>query len=138
VLLSMLAWGAMGALSLQEVVLARQPARPAMVGLYTDMKHSSALFVYVLLLMIGELAFIALFAGLRRARLVPIWQPFAMVGAIALDVAGDTTLYGVLESSLLLAAFATVGLRVLRMTDRDWDHPAPLEHAPSATGLQPA
>lgn len=130
VLLSMLAWGGAGALSLQEVVLARQSNRPAMVALYTDMKHSSALFAYVLLLMLGEAALVTLFAGLRRARLVPVWQPLAMVGAIALDIAGDSTLYGVLESLLLLAALGTVGVRLLRMSDTQWEHPTGLEPQP--------
>ena len=138
VLLSMLAWGGAGALALQEVVLARQPDRPAMVALYADMKHSSALFAYVLLLMLGEVALVALFAGLRRARLVPLWQPFAMIAAITLDVAGDSTLYGVFESMLLLAAFGTAGIRLLRMTDAAWEHPTPLDPERPRTALQTA
>jgi hypothetical protein len=133
VLLSMLGWGAAGALGLQEVVLARQANRHAMLTLYTDMRHSS-LFIYVLLVMLGELAFIALFAGLRRARLVPLWQPFAMVAAIVLDMAGESTALGVAESACLFAAFGTVGLLVLRMTDAEWERPETLQPSASAVG----
>jgi hypothetical protein len=113
VLLSMLAWGAMGVLAVQEVVLAQRPDRAATIALVTDMKHSGAMFAYVLLVMLGQLSLVAVFAGLRRARQVPVWVPLAMVGAIVLDFAGDTTILGVLESALLFAAFGTVGLRVL-------------------------
>jgi hypothetical protein len=121
VLLSMLGWGAAGALGLQEISLADEPNRTAMLSLYQDMRHSNALFVYVLLVMSGELALVALFAGLRRARLVPLWQPLAMVAAIGFDVAGDTRLLGVVESAFLIAAFWTVGLRVLRLSDVEWE-----------------
>jgi len=121
VLLSMLGWGAAGALGVQEVALAREPNRTAMLALYQDMRHSNALFIYVLLLLCGELALVVLFAGLRRARLVPIWQPLAMVVAIAFDVIGDSKALGVAESAFLVASFATIGVRVLRMSDADWE-----------------
>src|SRR4051794_9113388 len=113
VLLAMLAWGGAGALALQEIVLAREPNRGAMLALDADMRHSSGLFVYVLLIMLGELALVAVFAGLRRARLVPLWQPLAMVGAIVLDIAGDTKLLGVLESGLLVLALGTAASALL-------------------------
>jgi hypothetical protein len=109
----MLAWGAMGVLGLQEVVLAQQPDRGAMVRLYTDMKHSSSLFVYVAMVLIGQLALAFLLAGLRRARAAALWQPLAMVAAIACDFAGDTRLLGAVESVLLFVALAPSGLRLL-------------------------
>src|SRR5579875_3267024 len=102
VLLSMLGFGAAGALGAQEVALAHEPNRQAMLALHYEMRHSNALFVYVLLLMAGELALVALFAGLRRARLVPIWQPVAMVVAIGFDVAGDSKALGIVESVFLI------------------------------------
>ncbi len=98
--------------------------------------------------LVGFVGPVLLLMALWRARFAPVWVPPAVfAGMVTFSFAGDT---GDVSSSIVVAGIATglmlaglgyVGLKILRLSDKEWERgraPVSEERAPSAEAGTPA
>lgn len=106
--------------------LARSGVSPAAVRAVDSGSESSPFFVpFIVLFMLGMmLGPIVLAAGLRRARLVPVWAPLA---AVVFAVAGGTA--GVPAGVVGLVAFVSLAVAVAQATIGGIRSPRPVADA---------
>jgi hypothetical protein len=111
--------------------------REQIVALLDDTEESGeAAPVFAMFLLGLVLGSILLAIGLWRQRAVPIWVPIALVlGSLAGFVAGDSQVSSLVTSALLAVALIAIGLRILSVSDDDWERWEVLadERAPSAS-----
>ena len=72
--------------------------------------------------------------SLWRRRLVPPWVPAALVVWTILDILADSVAVSAIAFAFLLVGFGSVGLKLLSMSDEEWDllgrAPGPAEAPP--------
>lgn len=116
--------------------------RGQMVGLLEQAEESAAaLPVFVPFLVGIVLGSILLAVALWRTRVVPIWAPIALVVSTVVGFFSQSQLVGVASFVLLAAGLGAVGLKILSLSDADWDRmavaPGP-EEPPAAAAEPPA
>lgn len=101
--------------------------REAMVALIDRMDSSPVVGAIVFPMILAfALGLLLLSLALWRARIVQGWAAALVIGAVAIDIGapdGVPTTISIAKQLLAFAAFAYVGLRVLRMSDTEWDRP---------------
>ena len=107
------------------VEMTRTGDREAMVALIDRLDSSPVVGVVVFPMILAfALGLLILAIALWRARFVQGWAALLVVAAVALDIGapdGAPAAVSVAKQLLVFAAFAYVGLRMLRMSDSDWD-----------------
>jgi hypothetical protein len=110
------------------VEMTRIGDREAMVALIDRLSNSTAVgFVVFPMILAFAFGLLILSIALWRARIVQGWAAALVLVAVILDVgAPDGAPAGVSIAKQLLAfaAFAYVGLRILRMSDDEWEQPS--------------
>jgi hypothetical protein len=138
--LGALGHAALAAVSVVFVEMTRVGERDAMVALLARLDESAAVgaMIFPLVLSFG-FGMLLLTLALWRARVVPAWVPAVVVAALALHLGApeDVAAVGLVTNALGGIAFAYVGLRVLRLSDTEWDRAEDLAVA-SAPQLRPA
>jgi hypothetical protein len=72
--------------------------------------------------LLGLLGLVLLGVALWRARLAPVWVPVVLLaGTIITQFGPPGVVYWALGTGLWLASLGYVGLRILRMTDDEWE-----------------
>jgi hypothetical protein len=78
--------------------------------------------MFISAVVLGLLGMVLLGVALWRARFAPVWVPGFLLGAVAMAFFGP---HGVVSfaigSALSLAALGYVGLKILRMSDDEWE-----------------
>ena len=97
--------------------------RGQVVRLLDDAEESGeAAPIFVMFLLGLVLGSILLAIGLWRQRAVPLWVPIVLVlSSLAGFVAGDTQAASLISSAILAAALIAIGLRILAVSDDDWE-----------------
>jgi hypothetical protein len=96
-------------------VLARRPALTAAAEMLVAIDQHPFMVVLFVPFLLGLLAVLPQAVGLRRARAVPLWAAFALIGGTAVMlVTGSTPWTSALHTGLLLAGFAPAAIRILR------------------------
>ncbi|HEX8743389.1 MAG TPA: hypothetical protein VF712_09655 [Thermoleophilaceae bacterium] len=102
----------------------------------------SAYVVFIPAIFGSFLGWLLLAAALIRSRLTHVAAGVMLIlGIVMIPVGEDSDVLGVVGGLLLLAGFGMVGLKILGMTDEQWDGRAPLgagPEAPAAAGPPPA
>ena len=102
--------------------------REAMVALIDRMDSSPIVGAIVFPMILSfALGLLILAIALWRARFVQGWAAALVLGAVLLDVGapdGAPAAVSIAKQLLAFAAFTYVGLRVLRMSDADWERPS--------------
>lgn len=70
------------------------------------------------------LGLVLLAAAMRRARLAPMWPPFAIFAGIAIGFGAHTLLRTAIGFGAMCVAIAFLGITVLRMSDDRFEHGA--------------
>lgn len=99
----------------------------AFVQISEELEDRAGAIVIVAFALIGTLVgFILLGIAFLRARTVPVWVgPLLILGVIVVGpLSGDSRAVSIIGNALLLAAWGTVGLKLLGMSDTDWERPA--------------
>lgn len=124
--LGIVGWSGVTALTSIEVEMAKAADRAAMVDLAERFQSSVGPAVFLVMFLLGLfVGLIVLAIGLWRAGLVRAWVPIAVVAAVVIDVVASTEQLAVaVVWGLLTAALGSVGLRVLRMSNADWERAA--------------
>jgi hypothetical protein len=92
--------------------------------------------IFVMLLLGLVLGSILLAIGLWRQRAVPIWVPVVLVlSSVAGFVGGESQASSLISSAILAVSLIAIGLRILSVSDDDWERWEVLsqERAPSAS-----
>ena len=91
-------------------------------------------FIFIPAVFGWTIGLILLSIGLFRARLAPVWFLVLIVLANLAIFAGqgESVIVSALGGLLFLAAFGWFGLKILGMSDADWDDPRRLGAAPAA------
>ena len=101
--------------------------REAMVALIDRLDSSPVVGAIVFPMILAfALGLLILAIALWRARFVQGWAALLVVAAVALDIGapdGAPASVSIAKQLLAFAAFAYVGLRMLRMSDAEWDGP---------------
>ena len=99
--------------------------RDAMYALIDRLDNSTIVAVIVFPMILAfALGLLLLAIALWRARFVQGWAAILVVAAVALDIGapdGAPAAVSIAKQLLAFAAFAYVGLRMLRMSDAEWD-----------------
>jgi hypothetical protein len=97
--------------------------RGQVVRLLDDAEESGeAAPIFVMFLLGLVLGSILLAIGLWRQRAVPLWVPIVLVlSSLAGFVAGDSQAASLISSAILAAALIAIGLRILAVSDDDWE-----------------
>jgi hypothetical protein len=78
--------------------------------------------IIVAIALLGTLiGFILLAAAFLRARTVPVWVGPLIIVGIAVTFPAESRVLQVLGSALLLVAFGTIGMQLLRQPDEEWE-----------------
>ena len=122
------------------VEMTRVGDRDAMVALIDRLDSSPVVGVLVFPMILAfALGLLVLAIALWRARIVQGWAAALVVAAVALDIGapdGAPASVSIAKQLLAFAAFAYVGLRILRMSDAEWERPS--EARELVTQPQPA
>jgi Domain of unknown function (DUF4386) len=97
--------------------------RGQLVSLLDETEESGeAAPVFVMFLLGLVLGSILLAIGLWRQKAVPVWVPIVLVlSSVAGFVAGDSQASSLITGVLLAAALIAIGLRILAVSDDDWE-----------------
>jgi hypothetical protein len=102
--------------------------REAMVALIDRLSNSTTVGVVVFPMILAfALGLLILAIALWRARFVQGWAAALVLVAVALDIGapdGAPASISIAKQLLAFVVFAYVGLRILRMTDAEWDRPS--------------
>lgn len=86
-----------------------------------DEAAAIALLLVVLIPALLSLLFIA--AALWRSGLAPWWIAVVLIVSAVLLAAGSSQVLNIVSDVLLLGAFGFIAVRILQMTDAEWDRP---------------
>jgi hypothetical protein len=110
------------------VEMTRAGDREAMVTLIDRLSNSTTVGVIVFPMILAfALGLLILSLALWRARVVQGWAAALVFVAVAIDIGspdGAPSVVSITKQLLAFAAFAYVGLRVLRMSDAEWQRPS--------------
>jgi hypothetical protein len=92
-----------------------------------------ALIVIMVMFLVGFfLGLVVLATGLWRSRAVPRWVPVGLILVAASDfVLPGGKIFAAIGVALAVACFGAIGLKLLAMSDEDWER----EHAPAEEAL---
>jgi hypothetical protein len=111
--------------------------RDQLAALLDDTEESGeAAPIFAMFLLGLVLGSVLLAIGLWRQRAVPIWVPIVLVlGILAGFAVGGSQVSSLVTSALLAAALIAIGLRILSVSDDDWERWEVLadERAPGAS-----
>jgi hypothetical protein len=109
------------------VEMTRIGDREAMVALIDRLSNSTTVGIVVFPMILAfAFGLLTLSIALWRARIVQGWAAALVLVAVILDVGapdGAPTAVSIAKQLLAFAAFAYVGLRILRMSDDEWEQP---------------
>lgn len=123
--------------------VARAPDQAALVD-FLDRQQAVMTPVVLPLLIAVPVGLLLLAIALRRARLVPQWFLVATIATFAFDVVlnssslEDTKLPIVFAWAAFAGLYGYLGVRVLRMSDVDWEKPRAIDEGRSAAVPEPA
>ena len=107
------------------VEMTRVGDREAMIALIDRLSNSTTVGLVVFPMILAfALGLLLLSIALWRARVVQGWAAVLVLVAVAIDIGapdGAPTAVSIAKQLLAFAAFAYVGLRVLRMGDAEWE-----------------
>jgi hypothetical protein len=110
------------------VEMTRVGDRETMVALIDRLSNSTTVGLIVFPMILAfALGLLTLSIALWRARIVQGWAAALVLVAVILDVGapdGAPTGVSIAKQLLAFAAFAYIGLRVLRMSDDEWEQPS--------------
>jgi hypothetical protein len=110
------------------VEMTRVGDREAMVPLIDRLSNSTTVGLIVFPMILAfALGLLILSIALWRARIMQGWAAALVLAAVVLDVAapdGAPAAVSTTKQLLAFAAFTYVGLRVLRMSDNEWERPS--------------
>jgi hypothetical protein len=97
--------------------------RAAMGQLVEDVNASAAITPMIIVTFVVGIAIGSLIIAwsLWRRRLVPPWAPAALVVWTILDILANSVVLSALAAAFLLVGFGSVGLRLLSMSEEEWD-----------------
>jgi Domain of unknown function (DUF4386) len=97
--------------------------RGQVVRLLDDAEESGeAAPIFVMFLLGLVLGSILLAIGLWRQKAVPVWVPIVLVlSSLAGFVTGDSQVSSLITSAILAVALIAIGLRILAVSDDDWE-----------------
>jgi hypothetical protein len=108
--------------ALVEVPLVERGGEIAQMMAFTDQMYEHTAFTMVLLPFLGfYLGLIMLAVALWRARVAPLWVATVIVAGLLSEFFGPEGLSPELMFILLLVGFGWLGLKVLRMSDAQWE-----------------
>jgi hypothetical protein len=97
-----------------------------------------AFVVFVPAILGTVLGFILLGAAIIRSRVAhPVAGALIIAGAVGIMVLSASKAGGIAVNALLLAGWGMVGLKLLGLTDEQWDGRAPIEAGPPAAAAPP-
>lgn len=132
VLLGAFFHGAIIGFALVEVPLVESGgAIGPLTGFANQMYENTAFTMILLPFLSFFLGWIVLAIALWRARVAPLWVAASLVVAPLSEFFGPETLSPELMFALFLISFGYVGLKVLRLSDKDWEHCRALGAGPS-------
>jgi hypothetical protein len=97
--------------------------RGQLVSLLDETEESGeAAPVFVMFLLGLVLGSILLAIGLWRQKAVPVWVPIVLVlSSVSGFVAGDNQVSSLITSAILAVALIAIGMRILAVSDDDWE-----------------
>jgi hypothetical protein len=97
--------------------------RGQVVSLLDDAEESGEAAPLLVMFLLGlVLGSILLAIGLWRQKAVPVWVPIVLVlSSVAGFVAGDDQASSLISSAILAVALIAIGLRILAVSDDDWE-----------------
>lgn len=108
------------------------------VGKQLDSSATIGIIAMLMFLLSLSLGLILLTIGLYRARIVPIWVPICIVLSILpAFVPVDSDYPGYAAFVLLAVGLGAVGVKVLGMSDADWEHQRASSVGDVGLGAQP-
>lgn len=124
-IISALAFYGMGTVNLVFYGMASSGLDQSIMAQVIDRMASSPIFLvivapFLLFMVIGT---ICLVAGLWRARVVPRVALLFVIAAIILDIVAPNVGFLEICKVPLLVGYGWIGLRILKMTDAEWEHP---------------
>lgn len=118
-----------------DIEMADADDREAMVALSDSIEDSAVIGVYFFgFFLVGiALGSLLLAIALFRRRVVPIWSPVLLIAAIVVSFLGEAQWASAASFVLLLVAFLPLAMRILSISDHDWERWEPLaqERAPA-------
>ncbi|MGH3090535.1 MAG: DUF4386 family protein [Rubrobacteraceae bacterium] len=91
--------------------------------------------------LLGFLGMALLGVALWREKVAPVWVPVVLVIGIAADLVPSSVvppgINFTVSSGLLFAGLGYVGLKILRMSDEEWEHGVPPTSEPVVAKVQP-
>ena len=96
--------------------------RAQMVALADRGENSTGAAIFFVLFLGGILlGGLLLAVGLFLKRVVPVWAPVLLVISTVVSFFGDNQVVSLLSSVILAVALAAIGVRVLSISDDDWE-----------------
>lgn len=120
------AFPALGMLGVVDAIAAESISPAAHVALIEDgfESNAAALVVLVVSLAGALLGAILIGAAVWRSGLAPWWAGAAIIAGAVLFAGAPGTVLFLIGDVLHLIAFGYIGIRMLRMSDSEWEHPA--------------
>lgn len=111
------------AIGVTEIAMVDSAAdRDEMVALSERAEESAGAVVIILLFLIGiVLGSLLLAFALWRRRVVPPWVPAVLVVSTVLSFFSSSQVMAAISFALLAAAFGAIGLRILSLSDEEWE-----------------
>lgn len=117
-------WYTFGAVEYEMVNHAGLDRQALATFLHKADSGGTSVLPLIILFMVGiVLGSILLAVANWRTRLAPAWASVAIVVGGVLGAAGSGDLISLISSALLLVGFGAIGVRVLGMSDEEWDSP---------------
>jgi hypothetical protein len=122
-----------------DIAMADAENREAMVELSESLEDSALLMGYFFAFFLGGIVLgsILLAIALFRRRVVPIWSPILLLVSIVVGFFAEASVLSAISFAVLLAALAPLAMRILALTDADWERWEPLAE-PQVNGPSPA
>lgn len=118
-----------------DIAMADADNRQAMVELSESLEDSGLLMGYFFGFFLGGIVLgsILLAIALFRRRIVPIWSPILLLVSVVVGFIAESNVLSAISFALLLAAMAPLAMRMLALSDADWERWEPLAERPVPT-----
>jgi hypothetical protein len=107
-----------------EYEAAQPDLDPALMGQLVDNVNDSGMMIpFIIVTFVVGIAIGSLIVAwsLWRRRLVPPWVPAALVAWTILDILADSVALSAIAFACLLVGFGSVGLKLLSLSDQEWE-----------------
>jgi hypothetical protein len=137
--IGLIAFTAVLAFNAFDIEMADAENREAMVALSDSVEDNALLTVYFFGFFLGGIVLgsLLLAIALFRRRIVPIWSPILLVVAIVVGFFATSAVVNAISFLVLLAALAPLAMRILALSDDDWERWEPLAAAEAPARTPP-